>query len=129
MTGIVLTTYSGAILGPIAKILGWIMNLIYEGVYNLFGIESVALSILIITVVIYTALLPFTIKQQKFAKLQQKMQPEIQKIQEKYKNKKPRFIGTFCFCVIFFLPSLFPCGACRARYTLLSVRARSLPQS
>lgn len=88
MTGIVLTTYSGAILGPIAKILGWIMNLIYEGVYNLFGIESVALSILIITVVIYTALLPFTIKQQKFAKLQQKMQPEIQKIQEKYKNKK-----------------------------------------
>ena len=82
MTGIVLTTYSGAILGPIAKILGWIMNLIYEGVYNLFGIESVALSILIITVVIYTALLPFTIKQQKFAKLQQKMQPEIQKIQE-----------------------------------------------
>ena len=82
MTGIVLTTYSGAILGPIAKILGWIMNLIYEGVSNLFGIESVALSILIITVVIYTALLPFTIKQQKFAKLQQKMQPEIQKIQE-----------------------------------------------
>lgn len=88
MSGVLLTAYSGAILGPIAKFLGWIMNGIYNLMYQVFGIEDVALSILIITILIYMCLLPLTIKQQKFAKLQQKMQPEIQEIQNKYKNKK-----------------------------------------
>lgn len=88
MSGILLTAYSGAILGPIAKVLGWIMNGIYVGMYNIFGIEDVALSIILLTVVIYLCLLPLTIKQQKFSKMTQIMQPEIQAIQNKYKNKK-----------------------------------------
>ncbi len=88
MSDIVLTQYSGAILGPIARFLGWIMNGIYVGIYNLFGIESVVLSIVLITIIIYMCLLPLTIKQQKFSKLSQKMQPEIKAIQDKYKNKK-----------------------------------------
>lgn len=87
MSAIELTAYSGAILGPIAKFLGWIMNGIYNIMYQLFGIESVTLSIIIITVIIYMCMLPMTIKQQKFSKLSQKMQPEIQKIQEKYKGR------------------------------------------
>ena len=53
MSDIVLTQYSGAILGPIARFLGWIMNGIYVGIYNLFGIESVVLSIVLITIIIY----------------------------------------------------------------------------
>ena len=88
MSDIVLTQYSGSILGPIARFLGWVMNGIYVGIYKLFGIESVVLSIVIITVIIYMCLLPFTVKQQKFSKLSQKMQPEIKAIQDKYKNKK-----------------------------------------
>ena len=88
MSGIVLTAYDGAILGPIAKALGWIMNGIYIGIYNLFGIESITLSIIIITILIYSCLLPLTIKQQKFSKLSMKMQPEIQSIQSKYKGKR-----------------------------------------
>lgn len=88
MSGILLTAYSGAILGPIAKFLGWIMNGIYMLMYNLFGIEDVVLSIILLTVLIYLFLLPFTIKQQKYSKLSQVMQPEIQAIQAKYKNKK-----------------------------------------
>ena len=88
MSDIVLTQYSGAILGPIARFLGWIMNGIYVGIYNLFGIESVVLSIVLITIIIYMCLLPLTIKQQKFSKLSQKMQPEIKAIQAKYKNRK-----------------------------------------
>ena len=63
------------------------MNGIYNIMYQLFGIESVTLSIIIITVIIYMCMLPMTIKQQKFSKLSQKMQPEIQKIQEKYKGR------------------------------------------
>ncbi len=88
MSDIVLTAYNGAILGPIAKALGWIMNGIYIGLYKLFGIESVTLSIIIITIIIYMCLLPLTIKQQKFSKLSMKMQPEIQAIQNKYKGKR-----------------------------------------
>ena len=88
MTGILMTAYDGAILGPIARMLGWIMNGIYMLMYNLFGIENIGLSIILLTIVIYMCLLPLTIKQQKFSKLSQKMQPEIQAIQAKYKNKK-----------------------------------------
>lgn len=88
MSGIVLTAYDGAILGPVAKLLGWVMNGIYVGMYKLFGIENIGLSIILLTIVIYLCLLPLTIKQQKFSKLSQKMQPEIQAIQAKYKNKK-----------------------------------------
>lgn len=90
MSDILLTAYPGSILGPIAKLLGMLMDWIYSGISNITGgrVESVVLSIVIITIVIYMCLLPLTIKQQKFSKLSQKMQPEMQAIQAKYKNKK-----------------------------------------
>ena len=43
---------------------------------------------MIITILIYTCLLPLTIKQQKFSKLSQKMQPELNALREKYGNRK-----------------------------------------
>ena len=46
------------------------------------------LSIILFTIVIYLLLLPLTIKQQKFSKLSAKMSPELQAIQNKYKDKK-----------------------------------------
>lgn len=85
---ITLTAYDGAILGPIAKFLGWIMNGIYTAMYSLFGIENVGLSILLLTFLIYTCLLPFTYKQQKFSKMNAIMQPEMNAIKEKYKDRK-----------------------------------------
>lgn len=90
MSDILLTAYPGSILGPIAKLLGILMDWIYSGISNITGgrVESVVLSIVIITIIIYMCLLPLTIKQQKFSKLSQKMQPEMQAIQDKYKNKK-----------------------------------------
>ena len=54
MTNILLTPYDGAILGPIAKILGWIMDVVYVFMYETFGIENVGLSIIILTIIIYT---------------------------------------------------------------------------
>ena len=90
MSDILLTAYPGSILGPIAKLLGILMDWIYSGISNITGgrVESVVLSIVIITIIIYMCLLPLTIKQQKFSKLSQKMQAEMQAIQAKYKNKK-----------------------------------------
>ena len=88
MTNILLTPYDGAILGPVAKLLGFIMDAIYMFMYNVFGIENVGLSIIIFTIVIYTLMLPLTYKQQKFSKLSQAMQPELKAIQEKYKGRR-----------------------------------------
>ena len=63
------------------------MNGIYA-LMSMIGIENVGLSIIIFTIVIYAILFPLTYKQQKFSKLSQKMQPELQAIQKKYNGKK-----------------------------------------
>ena len=90
MSDILLTAYPGSILGPITKLLGILMDWIYSGISNITGgrVESVVLSIVIITIIIYMCLLPLTIKQQKFSKMSAVMQPEIKKIQKKYEGKK-----------------------------------------
>jgi YidC/Oxa1 family membrane protein insertase len=80
-------TQSGGLLGPIATLLGWILNAIYEFL-SLFGIANVGLVIILFTFIARGLMIPLTIKQQKFAKLSSKMNPEIQKINAKYKGKK-----------------------------------------
>jgi len=86
MNGIILTQ-EGGFLGPIAKLLGVIMDVIFN-LTDMIGIPSIGISIILFTIVIYLLMLPLTIKQQKFSKLSAKMNPEIQAIQAKYKNKK-----------------------------------------
>ena len=88
MTNIILTQYDGAILGPIARLLGWVMNGIYNLMDHAFGIQNIGLSIIILTFVIYLCMLPVTYKQQKYSKLSQQMQPELLKVQKKYEGKK-----------------------------------------
>ncbi|MCR5580647.1 MAG: YidC/Oxa1 family membrane protein insertase [Pseudobutyrivibrio sp.] len=52
------------------------------------GIENIALTIVVFTIFIYLCMFPLTYKQQKFAVLSRKMQPEMKAIQDKYKGKK-----------------------------------------
>ena len=87
MTAMLLTKYDGAILGPIARILGYIMNWIFVFLDKI-GIPNIGLAIILFTIVIYMLLLPLTIKQQKFSKLSAKMSPELKAIQKKYEGKK-----------------------------------------
>lgn len=84
---LVYTLLFGNLLSPISSLLGWIMNAIYEFFY-LFNIQNIALSIFVFTFITKTLMLPLTIKQQKFTKLSSVMNPELQKIQAKYKGKK-----------------------------------------
>lgn len=86
MSDILLTQNTGRIIGPVAKLLGYIM----EGIFLLLdkiGIPNIGLAIILFTIVIYLLLMPLTIKQQKFSKLSAKMNPELQAIQAKYKGK------------------------------------------
>lgn len=82
-----LTKSNGMIIGPIASLLGMFMNGIFF-VLNKIGIPNIGLAIIIMTILIYMAMLPLTVKQQKFSKLQRKMQPELNKITKKYEGRK-----------------------------------------
>lgn len=75
------------ILGPFAWVMGTILNGIYEFL-SIFGIGNIAVCIVLFTIVVKMLMLPLTIKQQKGTRLSAKMNPEIQKIQAKYKGKK-----------------------------------------
>ena len=87
INGILLTQYDGPILGPIAKLLGFVLNAIFNFL-NMIHIPNVGLAIIIFTIVIYLCMLPLTVRQQKFSKLSAIMNPELNKIREKYKDKK-----------------------------------------
>jgi YidC/Oxa1 family membrane protein insertase len=63
------------------------MNVIFI-ILEKIGIPNIGLSIIIFTFVIYLCMLPLTVKQQKFSKLSAKMNPELQAIQKKYKDRK-----------------------------------------
>ena len=87
MMSAILTTYQGAFLGPIARVLGKILEAIYY-VLSLVGIENTGICIVLFTFLVNALMLPLQIKQQKFAKMSNIMNPEIMAIQNKYKNKK-----------------------------------------
>jgi len=84
---ILLTKYDGAFLGPVANILGYVMNGIFSFL-EAIRLPNTGMAIILFTIVIYVCMLPLTIKQQKFSKLSAKMNPEIQVIRDKYKGKK-----------------------------------------
>ena len=87
MSNILLTQDTGKILGPISKLLGYIMEGIFF-VIDKIGIPNIGLAIILFTIVMYLLMMPLTIKQQKFSKLSAKMNPELQAVQAKYKNRK-----------------------------------------
>jgi len=83
---LVLTKTGGAILGPVAQILGYIMDALFRFT-SMFGVMNIGLCIILFTLVVKILMFPLTIKQQKSSKLMSVMQPEIQAIQNKYKGK------------------------------------------
>lgn len=89
MTQIILTQYSGKIIGPIAQLIGYIMDYLYKFLdMVLKEHNNIGICIILFTFIIYMLMIPLTYKQQKFSKLSQKMQPEIKEIQKKYQGKK-----------------------------------------
>ncbi len=86
LTGLILTQNSGFIIGPVAKLLGLIMEGIFW-VLDKIGMPNIGIAIILFTIVIYLLMLPLTIKQQKFTKFSAKMNPELQAIQKKYQGK------------------------------------------
>ena len=88
--GTLLTAANWPIVGQIAWLLGKVMNFIYMTLDNILPTDHglIGWSIIIYTIFVYTLMLPITIKQQRTSKMSSVMNPEIQAIQKKYKNKK-----------------------------------------
>lgn len=88
MNLILLTKSNTFILGWITALFGYVMEFIYNISSSIFGIENVGLAIILFTLVVTLLMLPLTYNQQKSMKINKLIQPEIQAIQNKYKNKQ-----------------------------------------
>ncbi len=83
----VLTKVTTPVIGWVASILGWIINAVYEFL-DFVGFPNIGFAIILFTIIVYLLMMPLQIKQHRFSKMNAIMQPELQKIQNKYKNKK-----------------------------------------
>lgn len=86
MNFLLLTKSETFIIGPVAEVLGWIMNQLFN-ICSTLGVANIGLSIILFTLITKLLMFPLTIKQQKSSKLMSIMNPEIQAIQKKYKGK------------------------------------------
>lgn len=85
-----LTAANWPIIGQICWLLGKVMNFIYTILDGILPGDNglVGLSIILYTIFVYTLMLPMTINQQRSTKMMSVINPEVQAIQKKYRNKK-----------------------------------------
>lgn len=79
---------------PVIKQIVWLFSEALGYLYkflDLIGIANIGLVIIIFTLIVKFIVLPLTIKQQKFTKLNSVMQPELQAIQAKYKGARDNY--------------------------------------
>lgn len=87
MNFVFLAQTSNFILKPFAWILSKIINVLFELIYSFTVSHSLGITIILFTVIVRSVLMPLTLKQQRSTRKMQRIQPQIQKIQDKYKNK------------------------------------------
>lgn len=79
---------------PVIKQIVWLFSEALGYLYkflDMIGIANIGLVIIIFTLIVKCLVLPLTIKQQKFTKLQSVMQPELQAIQAKYQGARDNY--------------------------------------
>ncbi len=78
----------GVIVGPIAWLIGQIINIIFNVVHSIVGdVNSLGITIILLTIFIRLLMTPISFKQQKSMFKMQALQPQIKKIQDKYKGQ------------------------------------------
>lgn len=82
--------YDWPVIKQIVIVLGWVMNQIYQ-FFDMIGIANLGICILVFTLIVKFVLLPLTINQQKFSKMQTMLQPELKAIQKKYAGKRDQY--------------------------------------
>lgn len=88
LANIISTQNNTFIIGWCARLLGKVMEWLYVFFSKGLSIENIGLCIIVFTLIVKLLMIPLTIKQQKFSKLSSLMNPELQEIQKKYKDKR-----------------------------------------
>src|SRR4029077_17965453 len=73
-----------SVLGPIFDAIAWLLSVFYSVIPNL------GIAIILLTIVIMLLLYPLTAKQAKSMIAMQRLQPEIKKLQAKYKGDRQK---------------------------------------
>lgn len=81
-------TQQGGILGPFAWVFGKILDILYSILADGNGVTNLGLCLIVFTIVVKVILIPINYKSSKSAKINSLIQPEMAKIQKKYKDKK-----------------------------------------
>lgn len=76
------------IFSPIAAFLGKFYNMLFNGIYGNVSAGALGLAIIVFTLIVKLILFPLMVKQQKSSFKMQQLQPEMNKIRNKYKDKK-----------------------------------------
>ncbi|MBV8980012.1 MAG: YidC/Oxa1 family membrane protein insertase [Acidimicrobiia bacterium] len=87
MTGLLTWAYvlaAGSVLDPLYTGLGWVMAVLYS------VLPSYGIAIILLTVAVRLVLYPLTVKQTKSMQAMQRLQPEIKRLQAKYKNDRQK---------------------------------------
>lgn len=88
MNYVILAATGNWLLKPFALILSFIFNGIFYVVSLLTTHQSLAITIILFTFVVRTLMMPLMLKQQRSSRVMMRLQPKVEKIQDKYKNKK-----------------------------------------
>ena len=76
------------IFGVIANLLGVIYNALFQFIYGISTNGSLGIAIILFTILVKFILFPLMIRQQRSSFKLQQLQPEMNKIRAKYKDKK-----------------------------------------
>jgi len=82
-----MTKSKAFLIGWIAALFGYVVEFIYDMTNTIFGVENIGLTIIVFTILTNLIMIPMMLRQQKSMKINNLLQPEIQAIQSKYKNK------------------------------------------
>src|SRR5947209_10800404 len=75
---------TGSVFDPLYTALGWVLAKLYDFIPNY------AVAIILLTVAVRLVLYPLTVKQTKSMQAMQRLQPEIKRLQQKYKGDKQK---------------------------------------
>lgn len=77
----------GKIIGPVANLMGKIYNVLFNFLHSSSSVGSLGLAIIIFTLIVKLILFPLMVKQQRSSFKMQQLQPQMQKIRQKYEGK------------------------------------------
>ncbi|MBR3405112.1 MAG: YidC/Oxa1 family membrane protein insertase [Firmicutes bacterium] len=85
---IVLAATTNWLLKPFALLLSLIFNGLFAVISGWTTSQALAITIVLFTLIVRLAMMPLMLNQQRSSRRMTRLQPKVQKIQEKYKNKK-----------------------------------------